>query len=255
MPRPAAREKNPASFACRGFAPAAGGFTAFEEGVAVGIEERAAVGRETHGLVLHAAVDGTEGGQQTRPCIVAAFENFLAVLVGAFAQEFPQGGDGVVLIEKRIAEQEQAAFLRGEEEDEPHHHGEGGIIDFLFRDGGEQGAVGFGVDLIKGGDEHFHGAADLAAELVGDFLLVLGALCVEGSERFPGGDAEEAAQAKQAVEGPQGDGFLHPDVRIPRGEAAGLAAGRVNDHPVLAIGDESERDAGGVEQLGHAGGR
>ena len=32
------------------------------------------------------------------------------VLVGAFAEQFAQGGDGVVLIVKRIAEQEQAAF-------------------------------------------------------------------------------------------------------------------------------------------------
>jgi hypothetical protein len=94
----------------RGIAPAAGGFTAFEERVAIGIEKRSAVGRETHGLVLHAAVDGTEGGQQTRPGIVAAFKDFLAVLVGAFAQEFPQGRDGVVL-----AEQEEAAFFGGEE--------------------------------------------------------------------------------------------------------------------------------------------
>ena len=50
---------------------------------------------------------------------MATFENFLAVLVSTFAEQLAQGGDGVVLVVQRVAEQEQTAFLRGEQEDEP----------------------------------------------------------------------------------------------------------------------------------------
>jgi len=60
---------------------------------------------------------------------------------------------------------------------------------------------------------------------VGDFLLVLRAGDEERGECVRGGDVEEMAEMEQAVEGTQGDGFLHPEVGIPRGEAAGLATG------------------------------
>ena len=62
--------------------------------------------------MLHAAVDDAEGGEQSRPGIVTAFEDFLAMLVGAFAEEFAQGGDGVVLVVKGIAEQEDRRVPR-----------------------------------------------------------------------------------------------------------------------------------------------
>ena len=102
---------------------------AFEERVAVGIEQRAAVGRQAHGFVIDARMDGAERGEQATPGIVAAFENFFAVLVGAFAEQLAQGGDGVVLVVKRVAEQEQSAFFGGEQEDEPHHDGERAVVE------------------------------------------------------------------------------------------------------------------------------
>ena len=63
--------------------------------------------------MFDARMDGAEGGEQATPGVVTAFEDFLAVLVGAFAKNFAQRGKGIVLVVKRIAEQEQAAFIRG----------------------------------------------------------------------------------------------------------------------------------------------
>ena len=42
------------------------------------------------GLVLDAAVDGAEGGEQPAPGIVAALQDFFAVLVGTFSQQFAE---------------------------------------------------------------------------------------------------------------------------------------------------------------------
>ena len=49
-------------------------------------------------VVPDAAVDGPEGGQQPAPSIVAAFQHFLAVLVGGFPQLLAERRDGVVLV-------------------------------------------------------------------------------------------------------------------------------------------------------------
>ena len=69
---------------------------AFEEGEAVGIEEAAAVGGQLEPVVLDAAVDGPEGGEQPAPGIVPPLQDFLAVLVGGLPQLGLERGDGVV---------------------------------------------------------------------------------------------------------------------------------------------------------------
>ncbi len=52
---------------------------AFEEREPVGVEEAAAVGGEGEAVVVGAAVDSPEGGEQAVPCGRAAFEGVLAV--------------------------------------------------------------------------------------------------------------------------------------------------------------------------------
>ena len=102
---------------------------AFEEGIAVGVEQRAAVGRQQQVLVLDAAMDGAEGGEQARPGIGAAFQHLLAVAVGHFLQLLLQGGDGVVVVVERVAKVQQAALLGGEQEDQAHHDGQRGVVE------------------------------------------------------------------------------------------------------------------------------
>ncbi len=111
--------------------------------------------------------------------------------------------------------------------------------------------LGFGVDAIERLHEHLDGLADLIAELVGDFLLVLCALGVKSGKRLGFCNAQESAQVQQAVKRPECDRLLHPEVGIPRGEAGGLAAGRIDEHPVLAVCDQAERHIRRVEQLHH----
>ena len=202
--------------------------------------------------MVHAAVDSAERGEQPTPGVMTAFEDFLALLVGAFAEQFAQGGDGVVLVVKGIAKEEQAAFICGKQEDEAHHHRESAVVNRLLTHVGEERAARLGVQAVERLHEHLDGPADLIAELLGDFLLVLAALGVERGEGFRFGDAQEAAQVKQAVESAKRERLLHPQVGIPRGEAGGFATGRIDDHPLLAIGHEAERHVRGVEQFHHA---
>src|SRR5438105_1374917 len=143
---------------------------------------------------------------------MAAFENFLAVLVGAFPKEFAQGRHSVMLVVKRITEKEESAFFRGEKEDEPHHYSKSAVVEGFLTYSCQQCAVGLGVDAVEGLHEHFHGTPDLVAELIGDFLLVFAAFGVERGERVGFCHPEKAAEMEQALEGAQGDRLLHPKV-------------------------------------------
>ena len=66
--------------------PGRAGPAAFEEREAVGVEQAAAVGGQAQLLVLDAAVDGAEGGEQPRPGVVPALQHLLAVLVGLLVE-------------------------------------------------------------------------------------------------------------------------------------------------------------------------
>ena len=202
-----------------------------------------------------AAVDGPEGGQQAAPGVVPALEDLLAVLVGSLAELLAQGRDGVVLVVERVAEQEQVALLGAEQEDKPHHDGECGLVDLGLGHPGQELAAVVLVGAVEGADQHLDCPAHLVAELVGDLLLVLGALAEQRLGRVRGRDAEEPPRAEEAAERAQGEGLLEPQLGVPRGEAGRLAARGIDQHPVLAVGYEPEPHAGGVEQLRHPRGR
>ena len=103
-------------------APGRARLAAFQEREPVGIEQVAAVGRQLHPLVLHAAVDGPEGGQQADPGVQAALQNLFAVLVGGFLKLGHERRDGVVLVVERITQKQEFPFLGAEQEHQPHHH-------------------------------------------------------------------------------------------------------------------------------------
>jgi hypothetical protein len=227
---------------------------AFQERVTIWIEERAAVSGQAHGIVLHAAMDGAEGGEKAAPGIRATLQHLLTALVGDFPQLLAQGGDGVVAVVEGLAEPQEAFFFRTEEEHEPHHDGEGGIVDLRLLQACEKGAVGLDVEPVEVTHEKLDGLTHLSAEGVGDFVLVL----QTGPQQRGGcvviGDAEEAMLAEQGLEGAEGDGLLKPEVGKPRGEAGGFVLRREDELPFLAIGDEPEGEVGGMELLHHAGG-
>ena len=122
---------------------------AFEERIAVGIEQRAAVGRQPQGLVLDAAVDGAEGGEQASPGIVAALQHLFAMLVGDFLQAAPAAWRRRSSGRKAARREQQAALFGGEEKDEPHHHGERAVVETVSGNAFEQGASAFCVERSK----------------------------------------------------------------------------------------------------------
>ena len=95
----------------RHFSPCRRLLSAFKERESVRIEQVAAIGRQRHSLMFDAAVHGPEGGKQAAPSIVPPLQDLFAVLIGGFPQLGAKGGNGIVLIEKRIAQEQQAPLL------------------------------------------------------------------------------------------------------------------------------------------------
>ena len=171
---------------------------AFEEREAVGVEQGAAVGRQAQGLVPHAAVDGAEGREQPGPGVGAALEHLLAVPIGLLAQLGAERRDGVVGVADRIAQEQQAPLLGREQEDEPHHDREGRLVQPLLAEASKQLAPAVLVDAVERLDQHLDRLAHLVAELVGDLLLVLGALRQQRLERRVLGDTRRTARRRAA---------------------------------------------------------
>jgi len=102
--------------------PVRTGFAAFEERKAVGIKERPAVGRQTHGFMLHPAIDGAEGGQKATPRVETGIKDFLNVFVRDLLKLIAQRGDGIdILVVFAIGWKKDFPFLRTHQENQPHH--------------------------------------------------------------------------------------------------------------------------------------
>ena len=84
------------------------------------------------------------------------------------------------------------------EEDEPHHHGECGIVQPCGRDVAQELAFAIEIRSIEGLHEHLDRTADLVAELVGDLLLE-GDRSTRGFDRVCVRHREEATHAEQRI--------------------------------------------------------
>jgi hypothetical protein len=91
--------------------------------------------------VLDAAMHRAEGRQEPRPGVVASLEHLAPVRVGDGLELLAQRRHGVVLVEDRVAQQEQAPLLGREQEHQPHHHGDGGLVELRLVDADEQRAA------------------------------------------------------------------------------------------------------------------
>ena len=95
-----------------------------------------------HIVVPDPTVNRPERCEQPGPGIVSAFEQFFAVLIGQFAQLLADGRDGIVEFEDGEGfAGDQFAFFSTEQEDQPHHDGEGRFVELLGGDVGQQGAA------------------------------------------------------------------------------------------------------------------
>ncbi len=95
--------------------------------------------------MLDAAIHGTEDGQQARPRIPAALQN----LVRFGAQLHAQGRERVVGFVALVAQEQQAALFGGKQENQPHHHGQRGFVEFGFLHAAQQFAVAVLVGLVE----------------------------------------------------------------------------------------------------------
>ena len=74
-------------------------------------------------------------------------------------------------------------------------------------------------------------------------------------QRFVVGRAEEPMNAEQATKRPQRERLVGPEGCIPGDKPGRLALGSIDEHPVVAVGDEPDPNIGGVKQFHHQGGR
>ena len=126
--------------------------------------------------MLDAAVDRPEGREQPDPGIVPPLQDLLAVLVGRLLELGHEGRDGVVLVVERVAQEQQVPLLGREQEHQPHHDRQGGLVEFGLGHARQELPLFVLVDPVERPDDHLDGLADLIAQPVGDFLLVRGAL-------------------------------------------------------------------------------
>ena len=65
--------------------------------------------------MLNAAVHGTKRSKQACPSIEPPLQHFFAMLIGNLLKLLLKGRNGVIVIIKRLAEMQQAAFFGGKE--------------------------------------------------------------------------------------------------------------------------------------------
>ena len=102
-------------------------------------------------------------------------------------------------------------------------------------------------------NKHLHRLTHLISKLVGDFLLVLGALSQQPFERLLLGHPEEPVAAQQRSERLEGLRLLQPERGIPRCIPGRLALRGIDQHPLVAVRDQPDPHARVVQQLHHPG--
>ncbi|MGH9115497.1 MAG: hypothetical protein ACRDWW_06650 [Acidimicrobiales bacterium] len=228
------------------------GSAALEPGVAIGVEEAAAVGGEAEVFVGDAGVDGAADGQEAVPCAAAVLEGGFAVEGGPALESLHEPADAVRLDVGGVVGGQEAAFLGEEKEHDAHHGGDDSVVEVVVAHPGEELAVAGLVQGVECADEELDGVTDLAAEGLGDLLLAAEAFGEELWEpvlRFLG---QEAAPAEQGDEGSERFRFFTPEAGVPHARRGGGAPRGPDEGPPATVGDDSERHVPGAQQPGEA---
>src|SRR5262249_46576404 len=129
------------------------------------------------------------------------------------------------------------------------------IVERGFRYALKQTPVGAPIEVVESLHEHLDRFPDLTTELIGNLLLIVGALGQHAGESAIRRNSEKSAPPKQRSEHAQRDGLAHPDLGVPGRISGSFVPLSVDEHPMLAVGHQPERDPGAVEHFHHAGGR
>jgi hypothetical protein len=95
-----------------------------------------------------------------------------------------KSGNSVVLAVDRVRDGQQVALFGEEEEDQPHHDGEGGFIYVLLGNALEEPVAILTVSAVECPHKHLYGTTYLAPEGCRDLLLVLQATAIQRIDRL-----------------------------------------------------------------------
>ena len=154
---------------------------AFEEVVAVRVEQVSLAGRNPQAAMTAAIIDHAEQRQQLRPGPVALVHR-VGVPAGVGPQPLEQPGDRVEVGVDRIARQE-VAVLGEKQEHQPHEHRQEPsvyVVGVFAEHVGEKLALAVVVGRLESADQLIEGGQDLLGELRGDDVLVFAAVGQDG---------------------------------------------------------------------------
>ena len=220
---------------------------AFEERVAVGVEEMAGAGGHREVGMFAAAVDDAEEGEELRPRAEAVVHG-VRVTLGIGAQSLEESTHGVVPDVKPAAGQQPAVF--GEEgEHEPEQHGDEPAVDVVGITGGEfaeEFALGAFVRGLEAAQEFVEGVEDLFGENFRDAGLVVAAALEQRGEAGVAGGVEERPRAEEQLERAEDEPARHFGHRADgERERTGVFLGRrVDEAELRAVGEQADGHAG-----------
>ena len=145
----------------------------FKERVFIRIKNRTTQSRQTQFFVFNTGINCPEYRKQSRPRIVAAFQNFCAVFIGFFSQLRPQSRYSVMSIIYFAAQQKQTTFFCTKNKDQTHHYRKTGFIKFSRFYIPQQFSVAVFIGFIQTLNQHFNRSSHLRSQSVGNFFKAI----------------------------------------------------------------------------------
>ena len=120
-----------------------------------------------------------------------------------------QSGNGVILIVKLRPQQQEPPFLRTKKENEPHHDGKSGFVEFRRSYIAQEFPVAVLIRFIQTLNQNFHGCAHLIAKCVGNFFQTIKRFIHKRRKSFVF-RTEETTNPQKRRKRLQGPRFLEP---------------------------------------------